>query len=542
MISPMKPKPLLWDGYIRVSDTRGREETLASPEQQEDGINGWSARTGFKVSMLEPELDVSGRTMERPIFDGSMERCRRGERAGIVVYKVDRFARNTMGALLALAELGGSGGSFASSSEPNLDYSTPAGMAFLQMLFVFAEFFSANIKEGWYISQSGAVGRGKQISPYTYLGYDVGDDGRLVLNKWTDTAREVFQRRADGQSWGRIAAWLNLIGAPVPIPRKLARGEESKRAPSKDWTAMSVGRLVEKRVYLGEAGRYVKQNVDDREAVINPHAHPAIVDEELWLAAQRTPRPELVRVDGHGDPIVNVGEDGEPIDDESPVLSGLVRCAGCRYRLSKGKGGPDKVDLMRCRGRHASGRCPETAGVPLDQLTEYVEGIALDQLDGETELVPDSADRDRAAAAVRRAQEDLEDFRRDRDARRQLGPVTWNEWLGDYLRAVHEAEAELERLDGLVGAAHRGLTREHYLALSVPKRREILAELIDTVFVRRSKGRGRNVEPIEARVKILWRGEGPSDLPKKRVVNEIRSWPWPDDDVVAGILPAQVAA
>jgi hypothetical protein len=239
---------------------------------------------------------------------------------------------------------------------------------------------------------------------------------------------------------------------------------------------------------------------------------------------------------------VRLDEDGVASDDEGPLLSGLVRCAGCRFRLSKGKGGADKADMMRCRGRHASGRCPETAGIPLDPLTKYVEAIALDQLDGETELVPDSAERDRAAAAVRRAQEDLEDFRRDRDARRQLGAVTWNEWLGDYLRAVQMAEAELERLDALSGPAQRGLTRDHYLALSIPERREILAELIDTVFVRRSKGRGRNMDPIETRVKILWRGEGPSDLPKKRVVSEIRSWPWPNDDVVTRVVPAKAAA
>lgn len=522
MSAPPKPKALPWDGYIRVSDTRGRKdsEDFISPEIQEQGIEGWSARTGFPVLMCEPEFDKTGRTMDRPIFDGSMERCRRGERAGIVVYKSDRFARTTLGALFALAELGKSGAGFASSSEPEMDYSTPAGMAFLQMLFVFSEFFSATIKEGWATSQTSAVVRGKHISPYEYLGYVFGPDGRLAPNEWQAAAQEVFRRRAEGQSWQAIADWLNGIGAPVPLPRKLARGEESQRRPASQWTGLAVGRLVEKRVYLGEASRYVSQNVDDRDPVINKEAHPALVDEQLWLAAQRKPRLSPV---------------AEP---DSPLLSGLVRCSGCRYRMSKGKGGRDRIDLMRCRRVHASGTCSCPVSVALMHLTEYVEGLVLEQLDGETELVPDSAERDAAAETVRVAREDLEGFRQDRAARRKLG-AAWHDWLDDYLRALAEAEAELERLDGLIGAVEGGLTRDHYLALPTADRRQVLGEMIDAVFVRRSRGRGANVDPIENRVLILWRGEGPADLPRTRVVNDVRPFTWPEDGVVAGVRPAQ---
>jgi site-specific DNA recombinase len=527
MLAPVsvlrKPKPLPFDGYIRVSDTRGRlgSEDFISADVQEAAIDRWSARTGHPVIMGEPEFDKSGRTMARPKFEEKMDRVRRGLSAGIVVYKSDRFARTTLGALFSLAELAKHGGTFASAEEPEMDYSTPAGMAFLQMLFVFSEFFSATVKEGWATSQTSAVVRGKHISPYEYLGYTFGPDGRLVPNDWQETAREVFRRRGEeGESWQAIADWLNERGAPVPLPRKVARGEDSKRRPATQWTPLAVARLVEKRVYLGEASRYVKQNQDDREPVVNPEAHPALVDEKLWLKAQRKPRLSPAA------------------DPDSPLLSGLVRCSGCRYRMSKGKGGPDRIDLMRCRRVHASGTCSCPVSITLDPLTEYVEGMVLAQLDGETELVPDSAERDAAAEAVRVAREDLESFRQDRAARRKLG-AAWHEWLDDYLRAVAEAEAERDRLDALVGAVEGGLTRDHYLALPTADRRQVLGEMIDAVFVRRSKGRGAHVDPIEGRVLILWRGEAPADLPRTRVVNDVLPFPWPEDDVVAGVLPPQ---
>jgi DNA invertase Pin-like site-specific DNA recombinase len=516
-----KPKDLPFAGYIRVSDTRGREETIISPEQQESGMSGWSERTGFPVAMCEPELDRSGRTMERPIFDREMERCRRGERAGILVYKSDRFARDTLGALLTLAELAKYGATFASASEPDMDYSTPAGMAFLQMLFVFAEFFSANIKEGWYVSQSGAIERGKMISPYTYLGYDFGPDGRLVPNEWSSVAAEVFTRRGEGESWGSIADWLNRIRAPFPVPRKIARGEESKLRAATEWTGLAVARMVGKRVYLGEASRYVGQDEDDRGPVVNAEAHPAIVESAEFEAAQ-------------ADPTIAWG--GAQDGADPWLLQGFVRCAGCRYSLSLGRG-PRGESMLRCRAKHASGRCPEPASIKAETLTDYVQGVVLDALDGIAELVPDSRDRERLRHELEIARREYDELRHDTEARRRLGHDDWLDTLSAFKGGVDGLQRQLDQAEAQVGAIEEGPTRDAYLALSVDRQRRVLAGFIDCVMVRRSRGRGRNVDPVETRSRILWRGEAPDDLPRKRRANEIRPFAFEDDVEARVLLP-----
>ena len=46
------------------------------------------------------------------------------------------------------------------------------------------------------------------------------------------------------------------------------------------------------RVYLGEASRYVDQDRDGRGPIVNPAAHPPLVTEAEWQAAQMTPRLE----------------------------------------------------------------------------------------------------------------------------------------------------------------------------------------------------------------------------------------------------------
>jgi site-specific DNA recombinase len=500
---------LPFDGYVRVSRVGGRDQAdgFISPDVQEQAIREWGTRAGVEVVVQPHELNVSGGTMDRPVFNEILARIRTGKSSGLVVYKLDRFARTLLGALNTLEELGRHEATFASVTEPALDYTTPAGRAFVQQLFVFAEFTRSTLKESWHVAQRHAIERGIHISPNGFLGYDVGPDRRLVPNDQACVVAEVFARRGTGETWGALADWLQHA-APRPDGTR--------------WTPVAVQRLCGKRVYRGEASRYVTQDVDGRGPVVNPDAHPPLVTEQEWQAAQMTPR------------VPREGPNGS-----LPLLSGLIRCAGCRYSMSIGAG-PKGERLYRCRRRHASGDCPRPAQVIGGAIEGHVERLVLAEIDGVARLVPDNADRERAQEQLAHARADLDDFRRDREARRKLGP-DWHDWLDTYLEAVHIAEANLELLDQRAGAARAGLTRDHYLELPVDDRREVLGGFIDAVFVRPSRGRGRNVDPIDRRSRVLWRGQGPADLPRRRVVNPIVSFEF-EDDVEPGMAPAQDSA
>ncbi len=503
------------DGYVRVSKVGARtaEEGFISPEVQEVAIRAWADRAGVQLVMQPHELNVSGGTMDRPVFNDIMERIRAGRSGGVVVYRCDRFARTLLGALETLAEIGAHGAQFASATEPTLDYSTSHGRAFMQQMFVFAEFLRSTLKESWAEGNRWKVERdGIHISPTVPLGYDRGPDKRLVPNQWASAVVEVFRRRAAGEAWGALAEHLNELEAPKPKRKNAATGSR--------WTGEAVQRLCAKRVYRGEASRYVQQDVDDRGPVVNAEAHPALVTEQDWQAAQMNPR------------IAKGGRDGNP----APLLSELIRCQGCRYSLSLGRG-PKGERLYRCRAKHASGRCPSPASVMAESIEAHVEEAVLSEIDGRVRLVPDSAERERASSALDQARGDLDDFRRDRAARRKLGAEGWHDWLDTYLAAVREAEAALDRLNLQVGLGSEGVTREHYLALPSDDRREVLAGFIDTVIVRRSRGRGRNVDPIGQRSRILWRGQAPADLPRRRVANPIVPFDF-EDRVEAGVAAA----
>lgn len=515
------------DGYVRVSRVGDRDgkDGFISPEVQEQAIRDWAERSGVEVVIQPHELNRSGGTMDRPVFNEIMDRVREGKSGGIVVYKTDRFARTLQGAVSTLAELGEHRAAFASVSEPGLDYATPSGRAFLHMLFVFAEFIRSSLKESWAIAARSAIERGIHIAPNGYFGYDKDPKtGRLVPNDQAPLVVEIFRRRGRGDSWPSIADWLNDVAAEH-APSRVAKGK-GKHAPDGVWTGGHVQRLCSKRVYRGEASRYIDQDKDCHGAVVNRGAHPALVTEEEWQAAQMDPRQ---------------ARGGGLRRNENPqLLSGLIRCAGCRYSLSLGNG-PQGEQLYRCRGKHASGSCPQPAAVLSDKVEAHVEELVLAELDGLAEFVPDNSEREAAIARLEQAREGLDDFKRDIEARRKLG-ADWHEWLDRYLEEVRSAEAELDRVTLQAGVVETGLTRDLYLALPIDERREVLAGFVDVVFVRRSRGRGRHVDPMDRRVCVLWRGQGPTDLPRRRVANEIRSFDWPEGDVEAGVVPAQDAA
>jgi site-specific DNA recombinase len=172
------------DGYVRVSRVGARDQNdgFISPDVQENAIREWGNRSGVKVVIQPHELNVSGGTMDRPVWNEIMGRIQGGKSGGFVVYKLDRFARSLLGAITTLEEIGRHGATFASVTEPQLDYTTPAGRAFVQQLFVFAEFTRSTLKESWHVAQRHAIERGIHISPNGYLGYDTGPDRRLVPN------------------------------------------------------------------------------------------------------------------------------------------------------------------------------------------------------------------------------------------------------------------------------------------------------------------------------------------------------------------------
>ena len=158
------------DGYVRVSRVGGREgEGYISPDVQREAIEAYAGELGGEIVAWHQDEDYSGGNTERPDFQAALERIRAGESEGIVVKRIDRFARSVPDGSAIVREIVDRGAVFASCDE-RIDPQTDEGTFMLNSFFNNAELFLNRIKSGWVVARTRAVARGAHIGP-TPIGY-----------------------------------------------------------------------------------------------------------------------------------------------------------------------------------------------------------------------------------------------------------------------------------------------------------------------------------------------------------------------------------
>src|SRR5919204_6010544 len=157
--------------YIRVSAVRGREGPgFISPPDQAERNRGYAAAYGHTIIEEGQDLDKSGGDMSRPTFDRYLDKIRRGEADGIIVAKLDRFARSNKGALEAIEELESHGGVLISVSE-QIDPTTASGRFMRNILLATAQRERDRIGEQWLTARTRAVERGIHVAHHVPAGY-----------------------------------------------------------------------------------------------------------------------------------------------------------------------------------------------------------------------------------------------------------------------------------------------------------------------------------------------------------------------------------
>jgi len=456
-------------GYVRVSRVGGRAgDSFISPAVQRERIEAWCAMHGHELADVLIDLDQSGGRVDRPEFQRALDRVEAGEAQGIVVAKLDRFARSIAGAAETIRRLDAAGAILASVAE-NID-SGPGGKLMRSILFAFAEFERDRISESWATARSYAIDRGVHISRVAPIGYAVGADGRLEPDPRTAPAVvAAFESRAAGTPWTAIGRELEAAGV---MP---SRGASS-------WTASTITYMIRNRVYLGEA-----RNGE----LVNATAHPPLVSRALWESAngrRSLPNPRTTA--------------------DGSLLSGLIRCAGCRYSMTystRRAASGNRVGRYMCKRVHAGGRCQACA-----TITVAVDALVSDAFlehHATLVLVPAINGSDIAALELEVAEAEAE-VRAYVAAMRAADPG----YREGYDLRVAELEAARAGLAAAAGAAPAPIAPADLLAYwqtaSVAERRELLAADITAVMVHKGAG------PIEDRVRIVWTGEA-IDLPTR---------------------------
>ncbi|HEY6731964.1 MAG TPA: recombinase family protein [Solirubrobacterales bacterium] len=342
-----------WLGYVRVSRVGDRAETLISPEQQAQRIEGYAESRGLQVRMLEPELDVSGGRIDRPVLSQALQEIERGEAAGLIVAQLDRLSRMTIiEALKTIERIEAAGGKVIAVAE-NFDVDTDEGRTSRNLFLVMGDMQLNRYKSQFRNAKEQAVLRGIWPMPIVPRGYVKGEDRKLHPGPKAPDPRKAMEMRANDASWAQIAdevGGLGLTGA-----RKMVRN----------------------RVYLGEIhyGEWV-----------NLEAHEPIVTRDLFEAAQiyHPPPPRSRRA-------------------RPALLAGLVYCAGCGYRMSV----DSHAGIFKCRPHKAPGKCPSPAIVSKRKLEGAVSGAVRQHMES-VGLRYEAVERRDAIAEAERELDDAE--------------------------------------------------------------------------------------------------------------------------------------
>ncbi|WEB41259.1 recombinase family protein [Streptomyces yunnanensis] len=131
--------------YIRVSTAR---EDMISPELQEHTGRKYAADIGAAIIDVIYDLDLDGHDFAKRKIGAIIARVASDEADGVLVYRYDRFGRNTELSLTNIRMLEGIGG-VAKSATEHFDTKTAAGRLARTNMLGIAEFQRDIIGENW---------------------------------------------------------------------------------------------------------------------------------------------------------------------------------------------------------------------------------------------------------------------------------------------------------------------------------------------------------------------------------------------------------
>jgi hypothetical protein len=310
---------------------------------------------------------------------------------------------------------------------------------------------------------------------------------------------EIYRRRAAGETWTTIRDWLN--------------GDGITTLSGARWSCGSVARLIPKTTYLGVASG---GHANDPP---KPDAHPALIDEATWHAAQSR---------------VGMRRDRR----EAPtVVRGLVRCAGCRYTMHFAHSNGGSGWRYVCTRDKEGGDCPSPSGIvalgPNGRLglDEYVIERMFDDPEHGLKAIEfkglDAAldDLERAATEAR---ERFERAAADAELEEVLGRAAFLKRMATLRADADTKQDEPEQALGVAGRAGSQPVadlRNDWPDMSMDDKRAHLARAVRYVFVRaplegsekphRFSDDESRRDYLASRVHIVWATDPEIDVPRQ---------------------------
>ncbi len=245
--------------YARYSSDNQREESI---EGQVRECKEYAEKNGFTVLHCYIDRALTGKTDDRPSFQTMIKDSNKNLFDVILVWKLDRFARNRYDSARYKAHLKKNGVTVVSATETISKGSE--GIILESVLEGYAEYYSAELSEKVIRGMTENVLKGKFNGGNIPIGYYLDEEHHLQIDeKSAPYVLESFELYDKGYTVKEITKRLKVRNI------KNAKGNEIQYN--------SVDRMLKNRRYIGE---------EHFHSTVIPNAIPAIIPIELFERVQ----------------------------------------------------------------------------------------------------------------------------------------------------------------------------------------------------------------------------------------------------------------
>jgi site-specific DNA recombinase len=294
----------------------------------------------------------------------------------VVVHSIDRWSRNLKVTLESLAILARHNVALVSITE-NIDYSTPQGKLFTQMLGSFAEYFSgalaAHVSKG--LDQRAFEGKHTGGIPFGYESCWIEENGERkrrcnpehpgsihIIEKEGVVVTELFHRYASGTTTlSQLAILVNGLGFRTHNMHRLPDVNGNISNGPRLFTTASIRWILHNPFYCGKIAYRGK---------LLPGKHQALISEDVFDMVQKT----LKKNCGRSETLAIKAQ-------RQYLLKGIIRCAYCGLPMSSQTYNSGNAYYREHNTSRSNGLCSRGAAITCriidDQIDELVSGIEL---------------------------------------------------------------------------------------------------------------------------------------------------------------------
>lgn len=321
--------------YARYSSHNQREESI---EGQIRECKRYAQDNDITIIGEYVDRAISGKTDNRADFQRMIRDAEKGKFTAVIVYKLDRFARNRYDSATYKAKLKKCGVRVVSAMEHLTN--TPEGIILEAMLEGMAEYYSANLSQN--------IRRGMQDNALQCLatgggrclGYYTGPDKKYYIDEvGASTVRLIYEMYDQGNTYVSIVDALNSQG------RKTLRGTPFNKN--------SLNKILHNRRYVGD---YVWGDT------VIEGGMPQIIDRDLWERVQiKLGRKAKASARARG--------------DYEYILSGKLFCGHCSKPMIGDSGtskSGSKYYYYTCSTKKHGGSCSKKS-----VRAQYIEDMVI---------------------------------------------------------------------------------------------------------------------------------------------------------------------